>query len=81
MVDALPPKGSDHALAVGILPRGPRCGQNLVDSNGAHATNEGRASCSGRSSEEGHHAAALSDDLFLTQKTLLTPLACEAQSG
>ena len=43
VVEAFPPKGPNHALAVGILPRRPGCGQDLLDPHCTHATNEGRA--------------------------------------
>ena len=31
VVEAVPPKGPDHALAVWILPKGPRRGEDLLD--------------------------------------------------
>ena len=40
VVEAVPPKGTDHALAVGILPRGTRRGEDLLDSHRTHSTNE-----------------------------------------
>jgi len=43
VVEAVPPKGTDHALAVRILPRGPRRGEDLLDSHRTHSTNEVRA--------------------------------------
>ena len=43
VVEAVPPKGTDHALAVRILPRGPRRGENLLDSHRTHSSNEVRA--------------------------------------
>ncbi len=43
VVQAFPPKGPNHALAVRTLPRGTRRGEDLFDSNRTHATNEGRA--------------------------------------
>jgi len=43
VVEAFPPKGADHALAVRILPRGPRRGEDLLDSHRTHSTNEARA--------------------------------------
>jgi hypothetical protein len=43
VVEAVPPKGPDHTLAVRILPRGPRRGENLLDSHRTHSTNEVRA--------------------------------------
>jgi len=43
VVQAVPAKGSDRALAVGILPRGPRGGEDLLDSHRMHSTNEVRA--------------------------------------
>ena len=38
VVEAVPPNGTDHALAVRILPRGPRRGENLLDSHRTHST-------------------------------------------
>jgi hypothetical protein len=43
VVEAVPPKGTDHALAVWILPWGPRRGEDLLDSHRTHSTNEVRA--------------------------------------
>ena len=43
VVEAFPAKSSNHALAVGVLPRRPRRGQDLFDSHRTHATNEDRA--------------------------------------
>ena len=43
VVEAFPPKGPDHALAVRILPRGPRRGEDLLNSHRTHSTNEVRA--------------------------------------
>ena len=68
VVEAFSSKGPNHALTVGILPRRPGRGQDLLDSHGAHATNEGRAidlvsvagrGCGGTSA--GSATAALSD--------------------
>jgi hypothetical protein len=41
--EALPPKSPDHALAVRILPRGTRRGEDLLDSHRMRSTNEGCA--------------------------------------
>ena len=38
VVEAVPPKGTDHALAVRILPRGPRRREDLLDSRRTHST-------------------------------------------
>jgi hypothetical protein len=43
VVEAFPPKGTDDTLAVGILPRGTRRGENLLDPHRAQSANEGRA--------------------------------------
>jgi len=43
VVEAVPPKGPDHALAVRILPGGPQRGEKLFDSHRTHSTNEVRA--------------------------------------
>jgi hypothetical protein len=43
VVEAVPPKGPDHALAVRILPRRPRRGEDLLDPHRTHSTNEVRA--------------------------------------
>ena len=43
VVEAVPPKGTDHTLAVRILPWRPRRGENLLDSHRTHSTNEVRA--------------------------------------
>ncbi len=43
VVEAVPPNGADHALAVRILPRGLRRGEDLLESHRTHATNEVRA--------------------------------------
>ena len=43
VVEAIPPNGTDHALAVRVLPRRPRRGEDLLDSHRMHSTNEVRA--------------------------------------
>ena len=43
VVQAVPPNGPDHALAVRVLPRGPRGGEDLLDAHRMHSTNEVRA--------------------------------------
>jgi hypothetical protein len=43
VVEAVPPNGTDHALAVRVLPRRPRGGEDLLDSHRMHSTNEVRA--------------------------------------
>ena len=43
VVQAFPPKGPNHALAVRILPRGTRRGEDLFDSQRMRSTNEGCA--------------------------------------
>ena len=43
VVEAVPPKGTHHALAVRILPRGLRRGEDLLDPHRTHSTNEVRA--------------------------------------
>ena len=45
VVQAFPPKGPNHALAVRILPRGTRRGEDLFDSQRMHSTNGSRACC------------------------------------
>ena len=43
VVQAFPPKGPNHALAVRTLPRGTRRGEDLFDSQRMRSTNEGCA--------------------------------------
>ena len=43
VVQAFPPKGPNHTLAVRILPRGTRRGEDLFDSQRMRWTNEGCA--------------------------------------
>ncbi len=43
LVEAVPPKGPNHALAVRMLPRGTRRREDLLDPHRTHSTNEVRA--------------------------------------
>jgi hypothetical protein len=43
VVETFPPKGPDDALAVRILPRGSRRGEDLLDPHRTHSTEEGSA--------------------------------------